>query len=126
MTCTRASFNILSGQIKQSRPQRLFFSLFSDCHSRLVSDPQHLLLVQLEDVLSPLLLHIQITYSVPFSVTAELTAGTGGGQGLCRRCLLLCSMFQLLILTENACPCSGLATGVLNLAIVAPQVGLYT
>jgi len=24
---------------------------------------------------------LQITYSVPFSVTAELTAGTGGGQG---------------------------------------------
>ncbi|KAK8956916.1 Sucrose transport protein SUC3 [Platanthera zijinensis] len=38
----------------------------------------------------------QITYSVPFSVTAELTAGTGGGQGL--------------------------ATGVLNLAIVIPQM----
>ncbi|VAI63568.1 unnamed protein product [Triticum turgidum subsp. durum] len=45
-------------------------------------------------------LPLSITYSVPFSVTAELTAGTGGGQGL--------------------------ATGVLNLAIVAPQVGLYT
>ncbi|XP_010935628.1 sucrose transport protein SUT4 isoform X3 [Elaeis guineensis] len=37
-----------------------------------------------------------ITYSVPFSVTAELTADTGGGQGL--------------------------ATGVLNLAIVIPQM----
>ncbi|PKA53220.1 Sucrose transport protein SUT4 [Apostasia shenzhenica] len=37
-----------------------------------------------------------ITYSVPFSVTAELTAGAGGGQGL--------------------------ATGVLNLAIVVPQM----
>lgn len=41
-------------------------------------------------------LPLSITYSVPFSVTAELTAGTGGGQGL--------------------------ATGVLNLAIVAPQI----
>ncbi|KAJ6793067.1 sucrose transport protein SUT4-like isoform X2 [Iris pallida] len=39
---------------------------------------------------------LAITYSVPFSVTAELTAGTGGGQGL--------------------------ATGVLNLAIVVPQM----
>ncbi|KAG1361226.1 sucrose transport protein SUT4 [Cocos nucifera] len=39
---------------------------------------------------------LSITYSVPFSVTAELTAGTGGGQGL--------------------------ATGVLNLAIVIPQM----
>ncbi|XP_018673745.2 sucrose transport protein SUT4 isoform X1 [Musa acuminata AAA Group] len=39
---------------------------------------------------------LAITYSVPFSVTAELTAGSGGGQGL--------------------------ATGVLNLAIVIPQV----
>ncbi|XP_072977916.1 sucrose transport protein SUT4 isoform X1 [Typha angustifolia] len=39
---------------------------------------------------------LAITYSVPFSVTAELTAGTGGGQGL--------------------------ATGVLNLAIVIPQM----
>ncbi|XP_073102442.1 sucrose transport protein SUT4 isoform X2 [Elaeis guineensis] len=38
---------------------------------------------------------LSITYSVPFSVTAELTADTGGGQGL--------------------------ATGVLNLAIVIPQ-----
>ncbi|KAK1261172.1 Sucrose transport protein SUC3 [Acorus gramineus] len=37
-----------------------------------------------------------ITYSVPFSVTAELTADTGGGQGL--------------------------AIGVLNLAIVVPQM----
>ncbi|THU63117.1 hypothetical protein C4D60_Mb01t12350 [Musa balbisiana] len=42
---------------------------------------------------------LAITYSVPFSVTAELTAGSGGGQGL--------------------------ATGVLNLAIVIPQVGLF-
>lgn len=25
---------------------------------------------------------LQITYSVPFSVTAELTADSGGGQGL--------------------------------------------
>lgn len=39
---------------------------------------------------------LAITYSVPFSVTADLTAGTGGGQGL--------------------------ATGVLNLAIVVPQM----
>ncbi|XP_074569987.1 sucrose transport protein SUT4-like [Curcuma longa] len=39
---------------------------------------------------------LSITYSVPFSMTAELTAGTGGGQGL--------------------------ATGVLNLAIVVPQM----
>nr|XP_010940402.1 sucrose transport protein SUT4 isoform X1 [Elaeis guineensis] len=39
---------------------------------------------------------LSITYSVPFSVTAELTADTGGGQGL--------------------------ATGVLNLAIVIPQM----
>lgn len=39
---------------------------------------------------------LAVTYSVPFSVTAELTAGTGGGQGL--------------------------ATGVLNLAIVVPQM----
>ncbi|XP_008802408.1 sucrose transport protein SUT4-like isoform X2 [Phoenix dactylifera] len=39
---------------------------------------------------------LSITYSVPFSVTAELTAGTGGGQGL--------------------------STGVLNLAIVIPQM----
>ncbi|XP_020571827.1 sucrose transport protein SUT4-like isoform X2 [Phalaenopsis equestris] len=39
---------------------------------------------------------LAITYSVPFSVTAELTADTGGGQGL--------------------------ATGVLNLAIVVPQM----
>ncbi|KAA3483917.1 sucrose transport protein SUC3-like [Gossypium australe] len=38
----------------------------------------------------------QITYSVPFSVTAELTADSGGGQGL--------------------------AIGVLNLAIVIPQM----
>ncbi|XXG87609.1 hypothetical protein AAC387_Pa11g2255 [Persea americana] len=39
---------------------------------------------------------LSITYSVPFAVTAELTADTGGGQGL--------------------------ATGVLNLAIVIPQM----
>uniref|UniRef100_A0A7N1A7F0 Sucrose transporter n=1 Tax=Kalanchoe fedtschenkoi TaxID=63787 RepID=A0A7N1A7F0_KALFE len=39
---------------------------------------------------------LAITYSVPFSVTAELTADSGGGQGL--------------------------AIGVLNLAIVAPQI----
>ncbi|XP_042420990.1 sucrose transport protein SUT4-like isoform X1 [Zingiber officinale] len=39
---------------------------------------------------------LSITYSVPFSMTAELTAGTGGGQGL--------------------------AIGVLNLAIVVPQM----
>ncbi|KAK9105042.1 hypothetical protein Scep_021886 [Stephania cephalantha] len=39
---------------------------------------------------------LSITYSVPFSVTAELTADTGGGQGL--------------------------AIGVLNLAIVIPQM----
>lgn len=47
-------------------------------------------------VFSLLGLPLSITYSVPFSVTAELTAGTGGGQGL--------------------------ATGVLNLAIVVPQI----
>lgn len=41
-------------------------------------------------------LPLAITYSVPFSVTAELTADTGGGQGL--------------------------AIGVLNLAIVIPQM----
>ena len=40
-------------------------------------------LVHLEDVLYPLLLHMHITYSVPFSVTAELTVGTGDEQGLC-------------------------------------------
>ncbi|KAF0934577.1 hypothetical protein E2562_025666 [Oryza meyeriana var. granulata] len=34
-------------------------------------------------VFSLLGLPLSITYSVPFSVTAELTAGTGGGQGLC-------------------------------------------
>ncbi|ERM94399.1 hypothetical protein AMTR_s00010p00253720 [Amborella trichopoda] len=39
---------------------------------------------------------LAITYSVPFSVTAELTANSGGGQGL--------------------------AIGVLNLAIVVPQM----
>ncbi|KAL5992153.1 sugar transporter [Asimina triloba] len=39
---------------------------------------------------------LAITYSVPFSVTAEVTADTGGGQGL--------------------------AIGVLNLAIVIPQI----
>ncbi|XP_059648872.1 sucrose transport protein SUC3 isoform X2 [Cornus florida] len=39
---------------------------------------------------------LSVTYSVPFSVTAELTADTGGGQGL--------------------------AIGVLNLAIVVPQM----
>lgn len=39
---------------------------------------------------------LAITYSVPFSVTAELTADSGGGQGL--------------------------AIGVLNLAIVIPQM----
>ncbi|KAF6159983.1 hypothetical protein GIB67_033067 [Kingdonia uniflora] len=39
---------------------------------------------------------LSITYSVPFSVTAELTSDTGGGQGL--------------------------AIGVLNLAIVIPQM----
>uniref|UniRef100_A0A453Q5L6 Uncharacterized protein n=1 Tax=Aegilops tauschii subsp. strangulata TaxID=200361 RepID=A0A453Q5L6_AEGTS len=38
-------------------------------------------------------LPLSITYSVPFSVTAELTAGTGGGQGLCRWCFLLYSVF---------------------------------
>ncbi|KAJ0825693.1 putative MFS transporter superfamily [Helianthus annuus] len=41
-------------------------------------------------------LPLAVTYSVPFSVTADLTADTGGGQGL--------------------------AIGVLNLAIVLPQV----
>ncbi|XP_068641138.1 sucrose transport protein SUT4-like [Aristolochia californica] len=41
-------------------------------------------------------LPLSITYSVPFSLTAELTADTGGGQGL--------------------------AIGVLNLAIVIPQM----
>ncbi|CAA0834694.1 Sucrose transport protein SUC3 [Striga hermonthica] len=41
-------------------------------------------------------LPLSITYSVPFSVTAELTADSGGGQGL--------------------------AIGVLNLAIVVPQM----
>jgi len=47
-------------------------------------------------VFSLLGLPLAITYSVPFSVTAELTADTGGGQGL--------------------------AIGVLNLAIVIPQM----
>ncbi|XP_031493185.1 sucrose transport protein SUT4 isoform X3 [Nymphaea colorata] len=42
---------------------------------------------------------LAITFSVPFSITAVLTADTGGGQGL--------------------------ATGVLNLAIVIPQVELF-
>ncbi|KAG9140171.1 hypothetical protein Leryth_015790 [Lithospermum erythrorhizon] len=41
-------------------------------------------------------LPLAVTYSVPFSVTAELTADSGGGQGL--------------------------AIGVLNLAIVIPQM----
>ncbi|KAL2559564.1 Sucrose transport protein SUC3 [Forsythia ovata] len=41
-------------------------------------------------------LPLSVTYSVPFSVTAELTADSGGGQGL--------------------------AIGVLNLAIVVPQM----
>ncbi|KAJ7551097.1 hypothetical protein O6H91_07G133600 [Diphasiastrum complanatum] len=41
-------------------------------------------------------LPLAITYSVPYSITAELTADTGGGQGL--------------------------AMGILNLAIVVPQI----
>jgi hypothetical protein len=39
---------------------------------------------------------VQILYSVPFAVTAQLAATKGGGQGLC--------------------------TGVLNISIVIPQV----
>jgi solute carrier family 45 protein 1/2/4 len=39
---------------------------------------------------------MQILYSVPFAVTAQLAASKGGGQGLC--------------------------TGVLNISIVIPQV----
>jgi hypothetical protein len=115
---------------------------------------------------------LQITYSVPFSVTAELTAGTGGGQGLCCRCIdffllclcdsllpfsffpllfhlpffvcypahaglplaypnllgttRICCCYVILLLTENSStPSAGLATGVLNLAIVVPQVRYF-
>ena len=37
---------------------------------------------------------LQITYSVPFSVTAELTADTGGGQGLYGYVLYLAIIFN--------------------------------
>lgn len=47
-------------------------------------------------VFSLLGIPLAVTYSVPFSITAELTADAGGGQGL--------------------------AIGVLNLAIVVPQM----
>lgn len=65
----------------------------------------------------------QITYSVPFSVTAELTAGSGGGQGqFALTCYYLFTCVTSLLIDMYF---AGLATGVLNLAIVIPQVGLF-
>lgn len=67
---------------------------------------------------------LQITYSVPFSVTAELTAGTGGGQGLscCYISPSTCVDFVGPYFGGLLYLFAGLATGVLNLAIVVPQV----
>ncbi|RWW88230.1 hypothetical protein BHE74_00002901 [Ensete ventricosum] len=65
----------------------------------------------------------QITYSVPFSVTAELTAGSGGGQGqFALACYYLFTYVTSLLIDMYFV---GLATGVLNLAIVIPQVSLF-
>nr|AWW87345.1 sucrose transporter [Quercus robur] len=50
---------------------------------------------------------LAITYSVPFSVTAELTADSGGGQ---------------VVILKSLYGYTGLAIGVLNLAIVVPQM----
>lgn len=74
---------------------------------------------------------MQITYSVPFSITAELTADTGGGQGLYAMyfiSIILLPSFHnlnehcLVIILKSLYGCTGLAIGVLNLAIVIPQV----
>lgn len=69
----------------------------------------------------------QITYSVPFSVTAELTAGTGGGQGLCCWCFFLLHYAHVILIDWGYFfyQSPGLATGVLNLAIVVPQVSMF-
>lgn len=65
----------------------------------------------------------QITYSVPFAVTAELTADSGGGQGWYQLIMmsLICGLLKFLI-SRCLLGCVGLAIGVLNLAIVVPQV----
>lgn len=73
---------------------------------------------------------MQITYTVPFAVTAELTADSGGGQGIFEGCLTFFPGFfswvLIIILTHCMawvlCIWTGLAIGVLNLAIVVPQV----
>jgi solute carrier family 45 protein 1/2/4 len=75
-------------------------------------------------VFSLLGLPLSITYSVPFSVTAELTAGTGGGQGLCCWCFFLLHYAHVILIDWGYFfyQSPGLATGVLNLAIVVPQI----
>ncbi|KAG6482749.1 hypothetical protein ZIOFF_059387 [Zingiber officinale] len=65
-------------------------------HIQHVIGGNHTIKVAAMVIFSVLGFPLSITYSVPFSMTAELTAGTGGGQGL--------------------------AIGVLNLAIVVPQM----
>lgn len=52
---------------------------------RLGTFPHFLSFVFISSKVSPFRVIVawQITYSVPFAVTAELTADSGGGQGLC-------------------------------------------
>lgn len=67
---------------------------------------------------------MQITYSVPYSVTAEVTADSGGGQGIYHRSSLNGPYtYPFLFCLEISS--AGLAIGVLNLAIVIPQVMVY-
>jgi solute carrier family 45, member 1/2/4 len=62
---------------------------------------------------------LQITYSIPYAMAASRVENMGLGQGT----------FNLELLDQDGCiflklfpPFSGLAMGVLNLAIVIPQV----
>lgn len=70
---------------------------------------------------------MQITYSVPFSVTAEVTADSGGGQGLWKDSYLhyihsfVLKSYIWGIPNGLISSLLGLAIGVLNLAIVVPQ-----
>ncbi|GAB2268830.1 sugar transporter [Dionaea muscipula] len=60
------------------------------------------------------------TYIVLYSVTAELTADSGGSDPLSLSFIRLFRLESLLSYFENSLPCAGLAIGVVNLAIVVP------
>ncbi|KAL3501390.1 hypothetical protein ACH5RR_035839 [Cinchona calisaya] len=56
-------------------------------------------------------LPLAITYTVPFSVTAELTADTGGGQGLAIGVLNLAIVIPQMVVSLGAGPCDALFGG---------------